>query len=92
MGLSREALHFLEAYWNFQSVSVEPSRSDIAAAFLPSACRYGCCPDGVSAAQGPNNVGCPQHDSDVHMRRNQPAAAVPTVSTKILWVLAAHYV
>ncbi|XP_052551449.1 papilin isoform X3 [Tympanuchus pallidicinctus] len=42
--------------------------------------RYGCCPDGVSAAQGPNNVGCPQHDSDVHMRRNQPAAAVPTAS------------
>uniref|UniRef100_A0A803YGQ3 Papilin n=1 Tax=Meleagris gallopavo TaxID=9103 RepID=A0A803YGQ3_MELGA len=42
--------------------------------------RYGCCPDGVSAAQGPNNMGCPQHDSDVHMRRNQPAAAVPTAS------------
>uniref|UniRef100_A0A8C3LIB5 Papilin, proteoglycan like sulfated glycoprotein n=1 Tax=Chrysolophus pictus TaxID=9089 RepID=A0A8C3LIB5_CHRPC len=48
--------------------------------FLPSACRYGCCPDGVSAAQGPNNMGCSQHDSDFHMRRNQPAAAVPTAS------------
>uniref|UniRef100_A0A8C3PYY7 Papilin, proteoglycan like sulfated glycoprotein n=1 Tax=Chrysolophus pictus TaxID=9089 RepID=A0A8C3PYY7_CHRPC len=42
--------------------------------------RYGCCPDGVSAAQGPNNMGCSQHDSDFHMRRNQPAAAVPTVT------------
>lgn len=42
--------------------------------------RYGCCPDGVSAARGPNNMGCPQYDSDVHMRRNQPAAAVPTAS------------
>ncbi|POI36215.1 hypothetical protein CIB84_000033 [Bambusicola thoracicus] len=41
---------------------------------------YGCCPDGVSAARGPNNMGCPQYDSDVHMRRNQPAAAVPTAS------------
>uniref|UniRef100_A0A669PM78 Papilin n=1 Tax=Phasianus colchicus TaxID=9054 RepID=A0A669PM78_PHACC len=50
--------------------------------------RYGCCPDGVSAAQGPNNMGCSQHDSDFHMRRNQPATAVPTVSTKTLWVLA----
>ena len=91
MGLSREALHFLEAYWNLQSVPVEPSRSDSAAAFLPCACRYGCCPDGVSAARGPNNMGCPQYDSDVHMRRNQPAAAVPTVSTKTLWVLPVHY-
>ncbi|XP_021257208.1 papilin isoform X2 [Numida meleagris] len=42
--------------------------------------RYGCCPDGVSAARGPNNMGCPQYDSDVHMRRNQPAAAVLTAS------------
>uniref|UniRef100_A0A8C9EQJ0 Papilin n=1 Tax=Pavo cristatus TaxID=9049 RepID=A0A8C9EQJ0_PAVCR len=47
---------------------------------LPSACRYGCCPDGVSAARGPNNMGCPQYDSDVHMRRNQPAAASQALS------------
>nr|XP_009925404.1 PREDICTED: papilin [Haliaeetus albicilla] len=40
--------------------------------------RYGCCPDGVSVAQGPNNMGCPQYYRDVQVSRNQPTAAAPT--------------
>lgn len=71
---------------------VELGRSAIAAALLPSACRYGCCPDGVSAAQGPNNLGCPQYYRDVQVSGNQPTVAAPTVSTQTLCVLAIHQI
>lgn len=63
---------------------VKPGMSRVAAALLSSACRYGCCPDGVSVAQGPNNMGCPQYYRDVQVSRNQPTVAAPTVSTKPL--------
>ncbi|XP_069065025.1 papilin isoform X2 [Pleurodeles waltl] len=35
--------------------------------------RYGCCPDGITAARGPNNAGCPQLYSDDYVSRNERA-------------------
>ncbi|NXR30918.1 PPN protein, partial [Zosterops hypoxanthus] len=41
---------------------------------------HGCCPDGVSAAQGPNNIGCPQYYRDLQTRQNHPTATTPAAS------------
>lgn len=35
--------------------------------------RYGCCPDGITAARGPDNAGCPQLYSDDYVSRNERA-------------------
>uniref|UniRef100_A0A6I8S0G6 Papilin n=1 Tax=Xenopus tropicalis TaxID=8364 RepID=A0A6I8S0G6_XENTR len=44
--------------------------------------RFGCCPDGVTEAQGYNHEGCPQNHADANVGRNERADPSPGIPSE----------